>query len=186
MCNTRTPRRGGIYDLGGFAGVFVQKRLVGFVKDVGICLTGIPRPQNQTKMTHAYFPPLMSCCGMTTCCCWKAQFAAERHDCRHAFLNHTDHAVGADVRRADKADLFRRARFTNLSSTLRARCHGSLIWVLSSPPENVPAPPLPYCTFDSRSSTPWCRLQVSLVRWRPSLPRSSTMGPRPICARGGP
>ena len=55
MCNTRTPRRGGIYDLGGFAGVFVQKRLVGFVKDMGICLTGILRPQNQTKMTHAYF-----------------------------------------------------------------------------------------------------------------------------------
>ncbi len=73
---------------------------------------------------------------------------------------------------------------TNSASTLRVRWRGSLIWLHSLPSENVPAPPSPNCTFDSGSSWPWRhRPQVSLVRSRTGLPRSSTIGRRPICAR---
>ena len=74
--------------------------------------------------------------------------------------------------------------FTNSFKTLRVRCRGSLIWLHSLPSENVPAPPSPNCTFDSGLSTFLRhRPQVSLVRSRTSLPRSSTIGRKPICAR---
>ena len=73
---------------------------------------------------------------------------------------------------------------TNSCITLRPKWRGSLIWLYSLPSENVPAPPSPNCTLLSG-----CKLclrhksQVSLVRSRTGLPRSSTMGLKPICAK---
>ena len=87
------------------------------------------------------------------------------------------------MRLADVQDLLRRAGLDELVSTLRVRWRGSLIWLHSLPSEKVPAPPSPNCTFDSGSSTPRRhRPQVSRVRSRTALPRSSTIGRRPICA----
>lgn len=62
MSSTRKQRPGAIIVPVGLARVFIQKRLAAFVKDMGICLTGIPRLEGPAKMTHAYFPALMSCC----------------------------------------------------------------------------------------------------------------------------
>jgi hypothetical protein len=48
-----------------FARAFVEGRLSGFAKDMHICLRGIhKRANNRSVLTHAYFPALMSCCGM--------------------------------------------------------------------------------------------------------------------------
>ena len=72
---------------------------------------------------------------------------------------------------------------TNSVSTLRVRWRGSLIWLHSLPSEKVPAPPSPNCTLDSGFSTPLRHsAQVSFVRSRTRLPRSSTIGRNPICA----
>lgn len=46
-----------------FAEPYLRDRIKGFDKDMNICLTGIPR-DDSPKLTHAYFPALMSCCGM--------------------------------------------------------------------------------------------------------------------------
>lgn len=46
-----------------FASKFIQYRLRGFEKDMRICLTGTPSKE-RAAVTHAYFPALMSCCGM--------------------------------------------------------------------------------------------------------------------------
>jgi hypothetical protein len=58
-----------------------------------------------------------------------------------------------------------------------------LIWLYSLPSEKVPAPPSPNCTFDSGLSTFLRhRPQVSCVRSRTALPRSRTIGRKPLCA----
>ena len=73
---------------------------------------------------------------------------------------------------------------TNSVSTLRVRWRGSEIWLQSLPSLKVPAPPSPNCTLLVGSSTlRRHRPQVSCVRRRTSLPRSSTSGSRPIWAR---
>jgi hypothetical protein len=46
-----------------FASEFLEGRLRGFAKDMKICLTGTPS-DDSANPTHAYFPALMSCCGM--------------------------------------------------------------------------------------------------------------------------
>ena len=73
---------------------------------------------------------------------------------------------------------------TNSFMTLRPKWRGSLIWLYSLPSEKVPAPPSPNCTLLSGLSV--ClrhKPQVSLVRWRTGLPRSMTIGLKPICAK---
>ena len=45
-----------------FASRFILGRMAGFEKDMKICLTGVPS-KTRSKITHAYFPTLMSCCG---------------------------------------------------------------------------------------------------------------------------
>lgn len=57
----RPPHRGANGCTVEFATDFVRKRLEGFAKDMKICLTGVPRPDDETRETHAYFPALMSC-----------------------------------------------------------------------------------------------------------------------------
>ena len=44
-----------------FAARFLQGRMAGFSKDLRICLTGVPSP-NEARQTHAYFPALATCC----------------------------------------------------------------------------------------------------------------------------
>lgn len=44
-----------------FAQAFVRDRMIGFEKDMHICLTGIPHPTKRGR-THAYFPALGACC----------------------------------------------------------------------------------------------------------------------------
>lgn len=42
---------------------FLTHRISMFDKDMQICLTGIPRKDDPSIDTHAYFPALMACCG---------------------------------------------------------------------------------------------------------------------------
>jgi hypothetical protein len=46
--------------MGAFAAAFVRGRLVGFEKDMKICLTPVPRADGTGK-TYAYFPALAAC-----------------------------------------------------------------------------------------------------------------------------
>jgi len=46
-----------------FARSFLTSRLEGFEKDMHICLKGV-KAKGQSRVTHAYFPALMACCGM--------------------------------------------------------------------------------------------------------------------------
>lgn len=55
-------RRGAKNDDVLFAIKFVEGRLRGFEKDIRICLTGTK--QNDGYISHAYFPALVTCCGM--------------------------------------------------------------------------------------------------------------------------
>jgi|SRR6266850_3690121 len=70
MPNTTKKRRAGLHrgfpdNPEQFARAFVTGRLAGFTKDMRICLRGIrKRVNNRWVLTHAYFPALMSCCGM--------------------------------------------------------------------------------------------------------------------------
>lgn len=59
----RLPHRGAPNNKPEFARKFLQARLDGFEKDMGICLTGIPS-KDRSGLTHAYFPALTACCGM--------------------------------------------------------------------------------------------------------------------------
>jgi hypothetical protein len=62
---SRRPHRGLPDNRGEFACAFVRGRLVGFAKDMKICLRGQRKKTNRGwELTHAYFPALMSCCGM--------------------------------------------------------------------------------------------------------------------------
>ena len=62
---SRGPHRGMSNSPGQFARAFVDGRLGGFAKDIRICLRGTRiRSNNRSVITHAYFPALMSCCGM--------------------------------------------------------------------------------------------------------------------------
>lgn len=58
----RAPHRGLANDNGAFAKQFVLDRLVGFEKDMKICLRPI-RSSTRAADTHAYFPALTACCG---------------------------------------------------------------------------------------------------------------------------
>ncbi len=58
----RAPHRGLANDNGAFAKQFVLDRLVGFEKDMKICLRPI-RSSTRAGDTHAYFPALTACCG---------------------------------------------------------------------------------------------------------------------------
>lgn len=55
-----TVQRGASGDIGAFAAAFVRGRLVGFEKDMKICLTPVPRADGTGK-TYAYFPALAAC-----------------------------------------------------------------------------------------------------------------------------
>lgn len=46
-----------------FASHYIESRLAGFEKDIGICLTPVDAKDRAGK-THAYFPALASCCGL--------------------------------------------------------------------------------------------------------------------------
>lgn len=59
---SRAPHRGLAEDPGAFAERFVLDRMVGFEKDMDICLTGVPS-KTKKGLTHAYFPALSACCG---------------------------------------------------------------------------------------------------------------------------
>lgn len=59
----RLPQRGAGGDIAKFAPEFLEARLQTFTKDMRICLTGKPS-DHRAGLTHAYFPALMSCCGM--------------------------------------------------------------------------------------------------------------------------
>ncbi len=59
----KLPHRGANGDIEKFAPKFLEDRLRSFAKDMRICLTGTPS-DDSTGPTHAYFPALMSCCGM--------------------------------------------------------------------------------------------------------------------------
>ena len=59
--NFRLPHRGAS-DPADFAVKFVAARLLGFEKDMKICLTGVPATDRPGD-THAYFPALSACCG---------------------------------------------------------------------------------------------------------------------------
>jgi hypothetical protein len=59
----RERHRGATNDIATFAPRFLTGRLQGFEKDMKICLTGVPSTTG-LKNTHAYFPALISCCGM--------------------------------------------------------------------------------------------------------------------------
>ena len=74
---------------------------------------------------------------------------------------------------------------TSSLRTFRPRCRGSLIWLHSFPSENVPAPPSPNWTLDSGFSSRDAATspQVSCVRSRTTLPRSTMIGRSPIWAR---
>jgi len=48
-----------------FARRYVRLRLTGgFMKDIAICLRGVPRKDGKRGFTHAYFPALAHCCSM--------------------------------------------------------------------------------------------------------------------------
>ena len=71
---------------------------------------------------------------------------------------------------------------TSTRSTLAAR--GSLMRVVSFPSENVPAPPSPNMTLLSGSNAPPLQKRcTSAVRSDTGLPRSTTSGWYPCCAR---
>ncbi len=55
--------RGAIGNTAEFAGRFIQGRLVGFEKDMQICLTPV-ESKARSGVTHAYFPALAACCGI--------------------------------------------------------------------------------------------------------------------------
>jgi hypothetical protein len=54
-------QRGAAGSIADFAPRFIEGRLVGFAKDLKICLTGVPSPVAK-KRTYAYFPALATCC----------------------------------------------------------------------------------------------------------------------------
>lgn len=54
--------RGAVGDMASFAPKFIQGRLIGFEKDIRICLTPI-KLSGRANVTHAYFPALSACCG---------------------------------------------------------------------------------------------------------------------------
>ncbi len=53
--------RGAGESMAEFAPHFIEGRLVGFEKDLRICLTAVPSP-GKNKKTYAYFPALATCC----------------------------------------------------------------------------------------------------------------------------
>jgi hypothetical protein len=53
--------RGAIRDTGSFAINFIEGRLIGFEKDIDICLTPI-ESKTREGVTYAYFPALAACC----------------------------------------------------------------------------------------------------------------------------
>lgn len=58
----RSPdHRGAADSMAAFALRFIEGRLVGFEKDIKICLTAVPSPAAK-KQTYAYFPALATCC----------------------------------------------------------------------------------------------------------------------------
>jgi hypothetical protein len=59
---TAPIHRGAIGDTGTFADKFIQGRLVGFEKDMRICLTAVDSG-SRAGATHAYFPALAACFG---------------------------------------------------------------------------------------------------------------------------
>ena len=59
----RQPHRGAPNNISQFAPSFLKGRLRGFQKDMEICLKGI-KSKERAGNTHAYFPALMTCCGM--------------------------------------------------------------------------------------------------------------------------
>ncbi len=59
----RTPHRGAADDRVRFATEFLRARLLGFEKDMQICLAGV-YSKEKGRITHAYFPALATCCGM--------------------------------------------------------------------------------------------------------------------------
>jgi hypothetical protein len=63
MTSSKVLHRGANDDITAFARAFLEGRLKGFRKDMRICLTGVAR-EDSKKLTHAYFPAFMSCCGM--------------------------------------------------------------------------------------------------------------------------
>jgi hypothetical protein len=58
----RAPHRGLADQPGAFAERFIMDRMIGFEKDMTICLTGVPS-KDRKGVTHAYFPALASCPG---------------------------------------------------------------------------------------------------------------------------
>ncbi len=55
--------RGATEDTAKFAGRFIKGRLIGFEKDMQICLTPV-KSKTGSGITHAYFPALAACCGI--------------------------------------------------------------------------------------------------------------------------
>lgn len=55
--------RGAMGNTALFAAEFIQGRLVGFEKDMKICLTPV-KSEGRSGLTHAYFPALAACCGI--------------------------------------------------------------------------------------------------------------------------
>lgn len=63
MKRAHNIHRGAMGDPVLFATDFIQTRLGGFAKDMEICLAGVAIAGDASKLTHAYFPALMGCCG---------------------------------------------------------------------------------------------------------------------------
>jgi hypothetical protein len=58
-----TNHRGSPENIAEFAAKFIKGRLLGFSKDMRVCLTPI-KSTTRDGLTHAYFPALAACCGL--------------------------------------------------------------------------------------------------------------------------
>jgi hypothetical protein len=93
----RSAHRSTANDTGAFARNFVISRLVGFEKDIQICLTAIPS-KARPGPTHAYFPALAACSGtieyLTGMYCGRVEGLGWRnvHDWARTYLPQPDYS----------------------------------------------------------------------------------------------